>query len=95
MANKTKPHVVADTEPPHDRIETPVSTEEQLDAEEAEFRALRRDLAGVKGASGAGIIAISVSKTPMKNEFLWTHASSGRSCHWSMLKSEWKGNTSL
>ena len=46
---------------------------EQLDAEEAEFRAIRRDLPGVKGASAAGIVAISVGKTPTKNEFFRTH----------------------
>jgi hypothetical protein len=46
---------------------------EALDAEEAEFRALRRDLPGVKGASAAGIVAISVGKTPPKNEFFRTH----------------------
>jgi hypothetical protein len=44
-----------------------------LDTEEAEFRALRRDLPGVKGASGAGIVAISVGKIPGKNEFFRTH----------------------
>src|SRR5262249_3154709 len=44
-----------------------------LDAEEAEFHALRRDLPGVKGASAAGIVAISVGKTPTKNEFFRTH----------------------
>ena len=33
---------------------------EQLDEEEKEFHALRRDLPGVKGASAAGIVAISV-----------------------------------
>src|SRR6516165_8954643 len=44
-----------------------------LDADEAEFRALRRDLPGVKGVSAAGIIAISVGKAPTKNEFFRTH----------------------
>jgi hypothetical protein len=47
--------------------------QEQLDAEEQEFRALRRDLPGVKGASAAGIVAISVGKAPPKNEFFRTH----------------------
>jgi hypothetical protein len=47
----------------------PPSLEEELDEEEAEFRALRRDLPGVKGASAAGIVSISVGKTPLKNEF--------------------------
>jgi hypothetical protein len=46
---------------------------EELDEEEAEFRAMRRDLPGVKGASAAGIVAIAVSKTPGKNEFFRTH----------------------
>ena len=44
-----------------------------LDADEAEFRALRRDLPGVKGASATGIVAMSVGKTPAKNEFFRTH----------------------
>ena len=49
------------------------ATEEQLDEEEREFRAMRRDLPGVKGASAAGIVAISVGKAPTKNEFFRTH----------------------
>jgi hypothetical protein len=48
-------------------------TEEELNEEEREFRALRRDLPGVKGASAAGIVAISVGKAPGKNEFFRTH----------------------
>jgi hypothetical protein len=53
----------------------PISSkdEEQLDAEEAEFRALRRDLPGTKNASAAGIVTISVGKAPQKNEFFRTH----------------------
>jgi hypothetical protein len=46
---------------------------EQLDEEEAEFRSIRRDLPGAKGASAAGIVTISVAKTPTKNEFFRTH----------------------
>jgi hypothetical protein len=53
--------------------QTSSPTEEQLDEEEREFRALRRDLPGVKGSSAAGIIAIKVDKTPGKNEFFRTH----------------------
>ncbi len=49
------------------------AVEEELDAEEAEFRALRRDLPGVKGASSAGIVAVSVGKAPAKNEFFRAH----------------------
>jgi hypothetical protein len=46
---------------------------EQLDAEEAEFQAIRRDLPGVKGSSAIGIVAISVGKTPGRNEFFRTY----------------------
>jgi hypothetical protein len=46
---------------------------EELDEEEAEFRKIRKDLPGVKGASAAGIVAISVGKTPTKNEFFRSH----------------------
>jgi hypothetical protein len=52
---------------------TATATETELDAEEQEFRTLRRDLPGVKGASSAGIVAISVGKTPTKNEFFRAH----------------------
>jgi hypothetical protein len=51
----------------------PPELEEELDEEEAEFRAIRKDLPGVKGASVAGIVAISVGKTPTKNEFFRSH----------------------
>jgi hypothetical protein len=46
---------------------------EQLDEEEAEFHAIRRDLPGVKGSSAIGIVAISVGKAPTKNEFFRTY----------------------
>src|SRR5262245_37591993 len=55
------------------KLELVPPTEEQLDEEEAEFRRLRRDLPGVKGASAVGIVAIGVAKTPGKNEFFRTH----------------------
>jgi hypothetical protein len=45
----------------------------ELDEEEQEFRAIRRDLPGVKGVSAAGIVAIGVGKAPSKNEFFRTH----------------------
>jgi hypothetical protein len=48
------------------------ATPEELDADEAEFRAIRRDLPGVKGAGAAGIVTISVSKKPFRNEFFRT-----------------------
>ena len=44
-----------------------IISEEVLDEEEAEFRKLRRDLPGVKGASANGIVAISVGNIPGKN----------------------------
>jgi hypothetical protein len=50
-----------------------VVTSEELDADEQEFRAVRRDLPGVKGAAAIGIVTIGVSKTPGKNEFFRTH----------------------
>ena len=46
---------------------------EELDEDEAEFRKLRRDLPGVKGASAVGIVSIGVGKIPGKNEFFRTH----------------------
>jgi hypothetical protein len=47
--------------------------EEALDEDEREFRAIRRDLPGVKGGGAVGIVTISVGKTPTKNEFFRTH----------------------
>jgi len=47
--------------------------EEELDEEEREFRALRRDLPGVKGASAVGLVTIGVSKVPGRNAFFRTH----------------------
>jgi hypothetical protein len=83
----TKPRIVgADSdqnpdpaaEPASETVETqtasmPQAEIEQLDDEEKEFRALRRDLPGVKGTSAAGIVTISVGKKPAKNEFFRTH----------------------
>jgi len=48
--------------------------EEELDEEEREFRALRRDVPGVKGASEVGMLTISVGKAPSpKNVYYRTH----------------------
>ena len=44
----------------------------ELDEDEQEFRKLRVDLPGVKGYSASGIVAISVGKSPGKNEFFRT-----------------------
>jgi hypothetical protein len=47
---------------------------EELDEEEEEFRRLRRDLPGVKGAADVGLIAIGVGKQPTpRNEFYRTN----------------------
>ena len=62
MADETKPE-----------LEIVHPTPEVLDEEEPEFRVLRRDLPGVKGASAAGIVSIGVGKIPGKNEFFRTH----------------------
>jgi hypothetical protein len=66
-------HAAAPADP--DSIAKPatIPTAGELDAEEQEFRAIRRDLPGVKGASAVGIVSISVSKTPGKNEFFRAH----------------------
>jgi hypothetical protein len=53
--------------------EVPQADLEQLDEEEAEFRSMRRDLPGVKGAGSAGTVSISVNKAPARNEFFRTH----------------------
>jgi hypothetical protein len=53
--------------------ESAATATEQLDADEQEFRAMRRDLPGVKGASAIGIVTISVGKAPAKNEFFRAH----------------------
>jgi hypothetical protein len=51
-----------------------VVSSEQLDEEEREFRALRRDLPGCKGAAEVGMISVSVGRQPTpKNEFFRTH----------------------
>jgi hypothetical protein len=74
MARKVEP--INDVEPADENAGAtalPPAQVDALDADEAEFRALRRDLPGVKGASAAGIVAISVGKTPAKNEFFRTH----------------------
>jgi hypothetical protein len=51
-----------------------IVSEEELDEEEREFRALRRDLPGVKGAADIGMLTISVGRQPTpKNVFYRTH----------------------
>jgi hypothetical protein len=45
------------------------TTPEDLDADEAEFARLRRDLPNVGGSAAVGIVAIGVTKAPPKNVF--------------------------
>jgi hypothetical protein len=68
MTAPNKPKIVSATndEP------APENVAEEFDADEAEFRAMRRDLPGVKGSSAAGVVTIAVGKTPAKNEFFRT-----------------------
>jgi hypothetical protein len=78
ITNQVEAELNNETQPvaePKTETTTPVPSDvaEELDAEEAEFRAIRRDLPGVKGASANGIVAISVGRTPGKNEFFRTH----------------------
>jgi hypothetical protein len=48
--------------------------DDDLDEDEKEFRAQRRDMPEVTGSSAVGIVAINVSKLPAgKNEFFRTH----------------------
>jgi hypothetical protein len=71
----SKLHAIEPAEPINDKDhpKPEAVTDEMLDADEAEFRKLRRDLPGVKGASAAGIVAIGVGKTPGKHEFFRVH----------------------
>jgi hypothetical protein len=78
MAMEPKPRIVNPEEQPIEAAATaatvPQDVQEQFVEEEEEFRALRRDLDDVKGAGAAGIVSISVGKTPPKNEFFRTHS---------------------
>ena len=74
-AAEPKLEITTETEAKADAPVVPSVAKEELDADEAEFRKLRRDLPGVKGASAAGIVSVGVSKLPggRKNEFFRTH----------------------
>jgi hypothetical protein len=71
-----------------------IVSDAELDEDEAEFRKLRRDLPGVRGASAVGIVSINVSKTPGKNEFFRTHPEFRPTVPIVDSKSEWNGPTS-
>jgi hypothetical protein len=76
------------------KLEVVPPTEEELDEEEREFRALRRDLPGVKGASAVGIVAISVDRHLRRMSSFAATRSFTRSCRWSTPRWEWKSTTS-
>jgi hypothetical protein len=62
-------------EQPTPKLEIVPPTPEELDKEEQEFRALRRDLPGVKGAAEVGMLTVGVGRQPTpKNEFYRTNA---------------------
>ena len=62
-----------DTSEKKPKLEVVPPTEEQLDEDERELRAMRRDLPNVKGTSTAGIVALTVTDKLPKNEFFRTH----------------------
>ena len=78
-ARKSKPKASIQLEPPEETYKPepfkPGPLAEELDEDEAEFRAMRRDMDGVKGTSAAGIVSINAGKAPPKNEFFRTHPS--------------------
>jgi hypothetical protein len=72
MADTPRVKMVPDNTPAPETT-TDAPRPEELDEEEKEFCAMRRDLPGVKGASAIGIVSIGVAKLPGKNEFFRTH----------------------
>jgi hypothetical protein len=71
--NTSSEGTAAESATPPEAAAIPPDALQQLDEEEAEFNAIRRDLPGVKGSSAAGIVAVSVGKAPTKNEFFRVH----------------------
>ncbi len=69
----TETKIVESPESINEAEQIPAETIEHLDKDEEELNKLRLDRPGVKGASAAGIVAISVAKAPRKNEFFRTH----------------------
>src|SRR5262249_32048311 len=72
-----------------------VVSDEELDEDEREFRSLRRDLPGVKGASAVGIVSIGVSKIPGKHSTSGPPPISVPLFRSSTLKSVWSSSSSL
>jgi hypothetical protein len=90
-----KPKVVPAAAPKLKEEATPAATEDELDDDEREFRDMRRDVDGVKGSSGAGIVAISVGKIPEKNAFFRTNRDFSMVTAILIILSVWKTSSSL
>jgi hypothetical protein len=73
VQDEASPDAAAQSAPASRPTAVSPELEQELDEDEAEFRSIRKDLPGVKGASASGIVAISVGKTPTKNEFFRSH----------------------
>ena len=78
MSDKVEKKIELPEQPPAEmapatEASIPPEMVEALDEDEAEFRALRRDVEGVKGAGAIGIVTIAVGKMPGKNEFFRTY----------------------
>ena len=72
-AENTEPEIEGNIDAGAPAVPTPEQVEE-LDADEAEFCAIRQDLPGVKGVSAAGIVSIAVGKmVSPKHEYFRTH----------------------
>ena len=67
---------------------------EELDEDEIEFKKLRRDLPGVKGASAIGIVTINVNKNLKKTSSSGRILTSCRSFRSSISRLGWSGSSS-
>jgi hypothetical protein len=56
-----------------DEMIIPAGVRAELDQDELEYKRLRRDLPGITGAAAQGIVSVSVSKSPGKNDFFRPH----------------------
>jgi hypothetical protein len=72
-AKSSEKYPATNSEGPTTNPEIDPKVVEELEKDEAEFRAMRLDMPGVKGSGAAGIVSIGVSKIPGKNEFFRTH----------------------
>jgi hypothetical protein len=73
LVENTEAAPVESTKSTDETAQIPAETSKHLDADEEEFKKLRRDLPGMKGVSATGIVTLSVGKAPRKNEYFRTH----------------------